>query len=676
MTKRRNILVRLKYLGDYSQYYYAKILQEFIKANNNNIFYSWQNPQESIKKIQTNENKKNYLELKTKYLLIILSRYALIEFNYGIIWYNADNSLIKIQADNLYNYLKLIDNKGTTAIEFSNNEQTIINYFNDNLKQNPQSRLTSLKERKKYFKRIILYINYINFVYSGFIFEHSLYYETRYSANNFSEKVDINRINKIYNNCENFVKRKENFKFKVFELYNEFINFKGVKFIKSNNPISEDEDVHFTSRMKESVDNELLINYKDIFINQIKSIVEINESIVNDNITYNITFENLFKLKLVNPLLSGIVDMLINLNHLDNYLMSMSITNPEQLEDINDENIEDLCNFLNSELDSNTNNEYGTINDLFKESYSDIFTNIYKKYNFKATIDNFTKITPINIYYLVYKFKLLKNLENSANANPDPDNLIFIIKKNIDKNKPHKENMKYITIQSQYIKAVRFLMKEFINYQIIDLFRGGNNITFKRSKKNYLLIENNQQNSNKVIDNFEKNYAKYYEELVKTFKKEGNYIENKLVNHDESCKLDEPADCVESIRLTEDMKYNLIRNVNREDQGTNKTFRVVIDSIDNNLNTQAYLGGVAFTHKYSNNKFKIIEPPQQARQALLAQQTEGSRVIPKRNTQPSPKRSRVQPQLSQPSVPAQPQSSVPAQPQPTLLSRLYNFIPF
>ena len=31
MTMRRNILVRLKYLGDYSQYYYAKILQDFIK---------------------------------------------------------------------------------------------------------------------------------------------------------------------------------------------------------------------------------------------------------------------------------------------------------------------------------------------------------------------------------------------------------------------------------------------------------------------------------------------------------------------------------------------------------------------------------------------------------------------------------------------------------------------
>ena len=53
--------------------------------------------------------------------------------------------------------------------------------------------------------------------------------------------------------------------------------------------------------MKESVDNKLLINYKDKFITQISKIVEINESIVNDNITYNITFENLFKLKVKEP---------------------------------------------------------------------------------------------------------------------------------------------------------------------------------------------------------------------------------------------------------------------------------------------------------------------------------------------------------------------------------------
>ena len=42
-----------------------------------------------------------------------------------------------------------------------------------------------------------------------------------------------------------------------------------------------------------------------------------------------------------------------------------------------------------------------------------------------------------------------------------------------------------------------------------------------------------------------------YKELVNTFEKEGNYIENELVNYDESYKLDEPKDCVESIRLTE-----------------------------------------------------------------------------------------------------------------------------
>ena len=45
----------------------------------------------------------------------------------------------------------------------------------------------------------------------------------------------------------------------------------------------------------------------------------------------------------------------------------------------------------------------------------------------EATIDSCSEITPINIYYLVYKFKLLKNLEDNENsANPD---VIFIIKK-------------------------------------------------------------------------------------------------------------------------------------------------------------------------------------------------------------------------------------------------------
>jgi hypothetical protein len=625
MTMRRNILVRLKYLGDYSQYYYAKILQDFIEnEDNNENFYRWQDPTESRKKIEANTDKKNYLELKTKYLLIILSRYALIEFNYGINWYNGEKLLIKIQADNSYNYLKL-NNKGNIGSPNTNSrrdkakehEQVIIEYFKDNLnifnKETVEWAVnSSLDSLKKYYKRIILYINYINFVYSGFIFEHSLYYETRYSDSEFLKEVNIDRINKIYDNCKNFVAKQENFKFKVFKLYNKFTKFNHVKFIESNNSKSEGE--HFTSRMKESVDNQLLIKYKDKFITQISNIVEINKSIVNDNITYNITFENLFKLKLKNPLLSGIVDMLINLNYLDlNYL----VNNQMQEDDI-----QNLCEYLNSELNSNTNNEYGKINDLFKESYSDEFTNIYGKYGFsEATIDNFTKITPINIYYLVYKFKLLKNLEDNENS-ANPYDLIFIIKKNIDKYKPHKENMKYITIKPQYIKTVRFLMKEFINYQIIDLFRRGGKtpIEFKSSKENYLLIENNQQNSNKVKDNFENNYAKYYKELIDTFKKEGNYIKNKLVNYDESCKLDKPEDCIESIRLTEDMKYNLIRDVNNEDQGPKKTFRVVIDSIDNNLNTQAYLGGVAFTHKYSNNKFKIIEPPPDSKKAENAQQ--------------------------------------------------------
>jgi hypothetical protein len=615
MTMRRNILVRLKYLGDYSQYYYAKILQDFIEdEDNNNSFYMWQDPTESRKKIEANTNKKKYLELKTKYLLIILSRYALIEFNYGIKWYNADKSLI-IQADNSYEYL-ILNANGTTNQISSENEQNIITYFNDNLKQNPQSTFTSLKQRKEYYKSITLYINYINFVYSGFIFGHSLYYETIYSAlkkNN--DKINID-INKIYINCTKFVENEGNFNFKVFKLYNEFTDN------KYNYVILENENPHFRGRMRRSVNDVLLNEYRKQFILNIFKILEINH--VNNTIInnfkqeYYINFENLFKLKLVNPLLSGIVDMLINLNHLDNYNYQVPITNPEQLEDINEENIADLCNFLNENINSNTNNEYGTINELFKEPYSAEFTNIYDNYGFsKATIDNFTKITPINIYYLVYKFKLLKNLENSANQNPNPDYLIFIIKKNIDRYKSHEENIKYITIiKEEHIKAVRFLMKKFINYQIIDLFRQGkskqgkSSIEFKKSKENYLLIENNQQNSNKVKDNFEENYGKYYEELVKTFEKESNYIENKLVNYDESCKLDEPKDCVESIRLTEDMKYNLIRDVNSDYQGPKKTFRVVIDSIDNNLNTQAYLGGVAFTHKYSNNKFKIIDPLQ------------------------------------------------------------------
>ena len=68
----------------------------------------------------------------------------------------------------------------------------IIDYFNDNLKrinylvQNPESTQIFLKE---YYKRITLYINYINFVYSGFIFEHSLYYETRYKGKFFSDLI-------------------------------------------------------------------------------------------------------------------------------------------------------------------------------------------------------------------------------------------------------------------------------------------------------------------------------------------------------------------------------------------------------------------------------------------------------------------------------------------------------
>lgn len=647
MTMKRNILVRLKYLGDYSQYYYAKILQDFIKINNNYKFYSWQEPQESIQERETNKKKTDYLELKTEYLLIILSTYALIEFNYGMNWYNSEDSLIKIQANNSYNYLKLNDNNNITSFK-----KKIINEVIKYYKTLYKDLNENLTNNEKYYKIIILYINYINFVYSGFIFKHSLYYETRYTAYkghfNNNNNSHVVYMNNIYRNCKNFVEE-GNFKFKVFKLYNEFTEFKDVRFFESNNPISEDEDPHFTSRMKQSV-NKYLQNYKEAFINEIKDIVAIVETEDSDvnNKTYNINFENLFKLKLKNPLLSGIVDMLINLNHLDNIPMNTAESEPSS------EDIEKLCKFLNNQFNNDTNNEYGTINNLFTEGYSDEFNNAYTNSNFtKVTIDNFSRITPINIYYLVYKFKLLINLEDNENS-ANPDELIFIIKKNIDKGKPHMENIKYITITKEHIKAVRFLMNKFINYQIINLFRGRTPIRFEKSKEQYLLFKNNEQNP--TI--FKKNYGKYYEELVNTFEKEGNYIENKLVNYEDSCKLDSPKDCVESIRLPEDMKYNLIRDVNNVDSGLKKTFRVVIDSIDNNLNTQAYLGGVAFTHKYSNNKFKIIDPlsdnntvaieitqnneqqalqeaqkaqqAQQAQQAQLeqSQQRNGSRVIP------------------------------------------------
>ena len=614
MTMRRNILVRLKYLGDYSQYYYAKILQDFIEnEDNNENFYRWQEPKKSIQEMQANTNKKIYLELKTKYLLIILSTYALIEFNYGMNWFNEKDDAYFIKHNNNFETYDLsVNNKNysNTNIDkilyiYEKNKEELSNFFYSNV-------VLKREYLRDYYIKCVGHINFITFVCSGYIFNHNLFTENKFPA--YEKQFQSNKseyseyIKKIYLNCNNIIEK--NFNFKVYNLENH---------LYENIDIGEESD-HFINRMKSSVKDNILNEYRKKFILKIKSV---DDTIINNvDYEYNITFENLFKLKLENPLLSGIVDMLINLNHLDN--IQMNIDGSEQ---ISKTDIESLCEYLNNQFNNDTINEYSTVNDLFKISYSDIFNNVYEinknNNNYRLhdpTIVNLTKITPINIYYLVYRFKLLKDVDNSAN----PHKLIFIIKKNNqskNNNTPYFKNIKHITIEDEHIKTVRFLMKNFINYQIIDLFRGKSSIKFKKSKEKYLLDNendnednDNEDNDNEDNDNeqkpsnFEENYGKYYEELVKTFKKEGNYIENKLVNHDESCKLDEPKDCVESIRLTEDMKYNLIRDVNKENDKSKKTFRVVIDSIDNNLNTQAYLGGVAFTHKYSNNKFKIIEP--------------------------------------------------------------------
>ena len=255
---RRNILVRLKYLGDYSQYYYAKILQDFIKKYKNNSFYSWQKPKKSIQKMENYTEKKNYLELKTKYLLIILSRYALIEFNYGMIWFNDKTPIIKINKigeHKPYEYQKSNDKTTGTLNQIkADNEQEIINYYNTKLYNDLNENLEKFTN-EKYYSKIVLYINYINFVFSGFIFKHKLFFDAHYKEYKKHFENDGNvfgayRI-KIYNNCKNIVEQ-GNFKFKVYNLVND---------LYGSTDIGNESD-HFKHRMKR-LKNNLLQNIKE-----------------------------------------------------------------------------------------------------------------------------------------------------------------------------------------------------------------------------------------------------------------------------------------------------------------------------------------------------------------------------------------------------------------------------